>query len=175
MSSPSRRAVIIGGMDYRGLRRSTFISKTVVRRERKPRVVRFSDGRRRRLFADAIGVTTETVRDWDRGECQPNSRLRRRIHIFALSCGVDRQAELFAAMAAHRDEMAAAALDARIREALARAPRTLVEWRCSKQTLVAKAATVEPDQPNGCQIQIDVSALLQIAWMQQRSKIQIVL
>jgi hypothetical protein len=114
-------------MDYRELRRSTFISKIVARRGRKPRIVRFSEGRRRRLFADAIGVLTETVRNWDEGKAQPNSRLRSRIHVFAISSGADRQAGLFAAMAARRDEMAAAERDARVTEALARAPRTPVD------------------------------------------------
>jgi DNA-binding XRE family transcriptional regulator len=114
-------------MDYHAIRRCTFTTKTIVRRGRKPRVVRLSEGAHRRKFADAIEVLTETVRAWDRGECQPNSRLRRRIHIFALSCGADCQVELFAQMAAARDCQVEAKRDALLDAAMARAARTPID------------------------------------------------
>lgn len=114
-------------MDYHSIRRCTFISKTIVRRGRKPRVVWLSEGAHRRKFADAIEVRTETVRAWDRGECQPNARLRRRIHIFAISCGVDRQAELFGKLAAERDRQAQAKRDALLDATMARAVSTPID------------------------------------------------
>jgi DNA-binding transcriptional regulator YiaG len=127
MSGKSRRSAIIRRMDYFAIRRSTFLTKTIARRGRKPRVVRLPEGAHRRKFADAIEVLTETVRAWDRGECQPNSRLRRRIHIFALSSGVDRQVELFGKLAADRDRQAEAKRDALLDAAMARAARTPVD------------------------------------------------